>query len=109
MAASVADLDAFIDRVLADEGLDPGRLILFGFSQGTMMSLHVAPRRPAPVAGVVGFSGRLLVPERLKGETVSRPPVLLLHGDADEMVPPASLPEATETLQAQASTWRPSS
>jgi phospholipase/carboxylesterase len=100
MARAVAALDAFVDRVLADEGIEPERLILFGFSQGTMMSLHVAPRRREPVAGVVGFSGRLLGGDRLAAETVSRPPVLLIHGDADEMVPPESLPEAARALEA---------
>ena len=99
MARSAVDLDAFIDKVLADEGLPPERLVLFGFSQGTMMSLHVAPRRPEPVACIVGFSGRLLAPDRLAVEAVSRPPVLLLHGDSDEVVPPESLRQAGETLE----------
>lgn len=98
MTASAADLDAFIDKVLADEGLTADRLVLFGFSQGTMMALQVAPRRPAAFAGIVGFSGRLLHPERLGAEIVSRPPVLLVHGDADPMVPVASLPEAAAAL-----------
>jgi len=100
MAAAAADLDAFLDGVLADEGITPDRLILFGFSQGTMMALHVAPRRAVPVAGIVGFSGRLLQPDMLADEAVSRPAVLLLHGDADEMVPPESLPEAGNALTA---------
>lgn len=98
MKAAIADLNAFIDKVLADEGLEPGALALVGFSQGTMMSLHVAPRREAPLAAVVGFSGRLLEPDRLMPETVSKPPVLLVHGDADEMVPVESLSEAAEAL-----------
>jgi phospholipase/carboxylesterase len=99
LVRSAADLDAFVDRVLADEGLAPDRLVLFGFSQGTMLSLHIAPRRPEPIACIVGFAGRLLAPERLAAETVSRPPVLLLHGDADEIVPPESLPLAAEALE----------
>jgi phospholipase/carboxylesterase len=65
-----------------------------------MMSLHVTPRRAEPVAGVVGFSGRLLVPELLAAEVVSRPPVLLIHGDQDPMVPHESMPEAAEALRA---------
>jgi phospholipase/carboxylesterase len=77
----------------------PDRLALVGFSQGTMMSLHVAPRRSDAVAGVVGFSGRLVAPELLADEVVVRPPVLLIHGDVDEVVPPQSLPEAAEALQ----------
>ena len=99
MGRSVADLNAFLDRVLAEEGLAPERLALFGFSQGTMMSLHVAPRRAEPFACVVGFSGRLLGPERLGAEVLSRPPVLLVHGDADEIVAPESMPLAAEALQ----------
>lgn len=98
MVAAIDDLNAFVDQVLADEGLAPEALALVGFSQGTMMSLHIAPRRAKPLACLVGFSGRLLNPELLEAETVSRPPVLLVHGDADEMVPVQSLPEAADAL-----------
>jgi phospholipase/carboxylesterase len=98
MHAAARDLDAFLDQVLADEGITPDRLLLFGFSQGTMMALQVAPRRPTPVAGIVGFSGRLLNPDLLADEAVSRPPVLLMHGDQDDVVPPQSLPEAANAL-----------
>jgi phospholipase/carboxylesterase len=97
-AVSAGLLDRFLDDLLAEEGLRPSQMILFGFSQGTMMSLHVAPRRAEPVAGVVGFSGRLLVPERLEAEAVSKPPILLVHGDADDIVPIASLREAGDAL-----------
>ncbi|MBC57878.1 MAG: phospholipase [Confluentimicrobium sp.] len=98
MMRAVDDLNAFLDAVLADEGLSADQMILLGFSQGTMMSLHVAPRRAEAVAGVVGFSGRLLDPEALADEVVSRPPVLLLHGDQDDVVPVQSLPEAGDAL-----------
>jgi phospholipase/carboxylesterase len=100
MARAVDDLNAFLDQVMAAEGIAADRTILVGFSQGTMMSLHVAPRRAGELAGVVGFSGRLLGPERLASEVVVRPPVLLIHGDQDEVVPPQSLPEAAEALEA---------
>ena len=96
---SVEDLNAFLDAVLEEEGVTPSQVVLIGFSQGTMMSLHVAPRRAEPFAGVVGFSGRLLQPELLEDATLSRPPVLLVHGDADDVVPPQSLPEAAQALQ----------
>jgi phospholipase/carboxylesterase len=99
MALAVDDLNAFLDQVLVDEALPASRMILFGFSQGTMMALHVAPRRAAAVAGIVAFSGRLLQPEMLVDEAISKPPVLLVHGDSDDMVPPASLPEAAQALQ----------
>jgi phospholipase/carboxylesterase len=98
MAAAVEDLDAYLDCVLEAEGLTADRLALVGFSQGTMMSLHVAPRREAAVAAVVGFSGRLIAPERLTAESRVRPPVLLLHGDSDDVVPFASMQEAGQAL-----------
>jgi phospholipase/carboxylesterase len=100
MARAVDDLDAFLDRVMAEEGVPASQTVLVGFSQGTMMSLHVAPRRAEAVAGVVGFSGRLVAPEALAEEVRVRPPVLLVHGDMDDVVPPQSLPEAAEALQA---------
>ncbi|MBK5934336.1 phospholipase/carboxylesterase [Rhodovulum imhoffii] len=98
MRRAVDDLNAFLGELLDEEGLTPQRAILFGFSQGTMMALHVAPRHMPEFGGIVGFSGRLLTPEALAEETVSRPPVLLVHGDADEVVPVTSLPEAGEAL-----------
>jgi len=98
LMAAAADLNAFVDKVLADEALAPGALALVGFSQGTMMSLHIAPRRAEALAAVVGFSGRLLAPEALAGQVVSRPPVLLIHGDADPMVPVTDLPKARDAL-----------
>ncbi|MGI9391879.1 MAG: alpha/beta hydrolase [Boseongicola sp.] len=92
-------LNDFVDKVLADEGLSPDRLILFGFSQGTMMSLHIAPRRQEAIAGIVGFSGRLMFPEAVTVEAVSKPPVLLVHGSADDVVPFAEMQTAAEVLQ----------
>ncbi|WP_372572860.1 alpha/beta hydrolase [Ruegeria jejuensis] len=99
MTAATDDLNAYLDALMVDEDVLPEQVVLFGFSQGTMMSLHVAPRREDPVAGIVAFSGRLLNPEALSDEAVSRMPVLLVHGDADDVVPPQSLPEAAEALQ----------
>ena len=87
LLAAAQDLNAFLDARLAEEGLGPEALALVGFSQGAMMCLHIAPRRVAPIAGVVAISGRLLKPERLMGQTLSRPPVLLIHGDQDSVVP----------------------
>ncbi len=94
-----ADLEAFLDGVMVDEDLLPEQVIVLGFSQGTMMALHVVPRREDPVAGIVAFSGRLLEPELLADEAQSRPPILLIHGDMDDVVPPQSLPQAVEALQ----------
>ncbi len=100
LAAAAADLDAFLDGVLTAEGIAPARLFLFGFSQGAMMALHVAPRRAGGVGGIVACSGRLLVPERLAAEAVSRPPVLLMHGDQDQMVPFEDMGKAGRALDA---------
>jgi phospholipase/carboxylesterase len=94
------DLQTFLDGVMVDEDLLPEQVALFGFSQGTMMALHVAPRREDPVAALVAFSGRLLEPELLTDEVVSRPPVLLVHGDQDQVVPIQALPEAARALEA---------
>ena len=99
MQAAAADLNAFLDGILVDEDLLPEQMVLLGFSQGSMMSLHVAPRREDPIAGVIAFSGRLLQPELLPDETVSRMPVLLVHGDADDVVSVQSLPQAAQALE----------
>ena len=93
------DLDAFLDGVMVEEDLLPEQVVVLGFSQGTMMGLHVLPRREDPVAGLVAFSGRLLEPELLSDEVVSRPPVLLVHGDQDDVVPPQSMQAAAQGLQ----------
>lgn len=100
LVASARDLNTFLDARLSDEALAPSAMALVGFSQGSMMSLHVAPRRAEAVAGVVAFSGRLLVPERLMAEAVVKPPVLLIHGDQDQMVPFADMDLAGQALVA---------
>ncbi|MGJ5618764.1 alpha/beta hydrolase [Sulfitobacter sp. MF3-043] len=99
MMQSVEDLNAFLDALMVDEDVLPEQVVLFGFSQGSMMALHVAPRREDAVAGVVAFSGRLLSPEALVDEVRVKLPILLVHGDQDDVVPPQSLPQAAEALQ----------
>ena len=93
------DLNAYLDGVMVDEDLLPEQVAVFGFSQGTMIALHVLPRRDDPVAALVAFSGRLLEPELLADEVRCRPPILLVHGDQDAVVPVESLPQAAEALQ----------
>ena len=92
-------LDAFLDEALAARGLTDRELALVGFSQGTMMALYVALRRPQAVAAVVGYSGALVGAETLAAEIRARPPVLLVHGDADTMVPVAELARAAAALK----------
>jgi phospholipase/carboxylesterase len=99
--ARAADLiNAYLDAELARLGLDDSRLALIGFSQGAMMSVYVALRRARPMAGVVGYSGMLIDEENLAAEIASRPPILLAHGDADPVVPYASLQHAVGALSA---------
>lgn len=100
LTRSAALLDAWLDALMAETGLGADRIALLGFSQGTMMSLHVGLRRPAALAGIVGFSGMLLAPERLAQEAASRPPVLLIHGDRDDVVPFSAMAEAKAGLEA---------
>src|SRR5215475_6535416 len=98
--AAGALLDGFIDEELAKRGLAAGDAALVGFSQGCMMSLFVGPRRAEPLAGIVGYSGRLVGAEVLGEEVRSRPPILLVHGTHDPVVPYESLAEAETGLQA---------
>lgn len=79
-------LNQFIDAKLAELGLSDDALVLVGFSQGTMMALHLALRRKVAPAAVVGFSGLLIGPEVLAEELTARPPILLIHGQQDEVV-----------------------
>ncbi len=96
--SAAALLDAFLDDALAARGLADSQMAMVGFSQGTMMSLFVALRRANPPAAVVGYSGALIGPEELAREIRSRPPVLLVHGDADPVVPYSELGWAQKTL-----------
>lgn len=98
--ATAPILDAFIDAEMERHGVSAAQTALIGFSQGTMMSLFVAPRREEAFAGIVGFSGRLIAPELLAEEIKVRPPVVLVHGDADEVVPYESMALAEEGLTA---------
>jgi len=98
--AAAPTIDGFIDDQLAQHGLDDTRLALVGFSQGTMMSLFVALRRARPIAGVLGYSGALIGAETLSDDVVSRPPLMLVHGDADDLVPVEAMHGAVGALGA---------
>ncbi|MEX1147458.1 MAG: esterase [Sphingomonadales bacterium] len=92
-------LDAFIDARLAEYGLDESRLVLVGFSQGTMMSLHAGLRRDRALAGILGYSGALVGGHRLGEEIRSRPPVQLIHGDMDQILPLGNMTAAAQALE----------
>lgn len=91
-------LDAYLDETMAAYGLDESKTVLVGFSQGTMMALHVGLRRRKQLAGIIGFSGMLAGAELLQSELQNRPPVLLIHGDSDEMLPHILTQRAAEAL-----------
>ncbi len=95
---AAAVLNAFLDAELERAGLDDSRLALVGFSQGAMMALHVGLRRATACAGIAAFSGRLVAGGTLARDLVAKPPILLVHGDADEVVPVAAHYEAVSTL-----------
>lgn len=92
-------LDRFLDCELERYRLSADRLVLVGFSQGTMMALHVGLRRAMAPAGIVGYSGLLAGPEHLS-EITARPPIQLIHGEADDLIPVAALHIAREQLSA---------
>ncbi len=99
-AASAAPaIDAFIDRKLEQYGLPEAKLAIVGFSQGTMMALHVGLRRPRQVAAIVGYSGMLTGGHELSHLPITKPPVLLVHGSADPIVPVAALHAAKSELE----------
>jgi phospholipase/carboxylesterase len=100
-------LNGYIDAQLAAHGLSEDKLALVGFSQGTMMALHVGPRRAKTLAGVVGFSGMLADPEALAAEVVTKPPLLLVHGDRTTSCPSRPCTRPKSSSRAWASTSHP--
>ena len=98
-------LAAFLDAELARRALPPSALALVGFSQGTMMALHVGLRRAVAPAAIVGYSGMLVTPtdgdlDAMASEITARPPVLLVHGDRDDLIPPQAMLLASQALAA---------
>jgi phospholipase/carboxylesterase len=98
-------LDAFLQGELAGLGLPASKLALVGFSQGTMMALHVGLRRTVAPAAIVGFSGMVVMeegkgPDSLAPQVRSKPPILLVHGDRDEVIPVDALFLSTDALAA---------
>jgi phospholipase/carboxylesterase len=96
-------LDAFLDAELAQQGLDASKLALVGFSQGTMMALHVGLRRQRAPAAILGYSGMVVIEEgkgaeALKADIRAKPPILLVHGDRDDVIPLEALFLSTEAL-----------
>ena len=98
LARASDDLNAFLDDLAEETGLSPLHIGILAFSQGTMLALHALPKRAKPLAGIVGFAGRMMHPETLAAEVVAKPPVLLVHGDEDNVVPFAEMRRAGDAL-----------
>jgi phospholipase/carboxylesterase len=103
--AAAPGLNRFLDAELARRKLPASALALVGFSQGTMMALQVGLRRPTAPAAIVGYSGLFVLPNNAEPDAVvaeikSRPPVLLVHGDQDDLIPVEALFHATQALAA---------
>jgi phospholipase/carboxylesterase len=99
--AAAPMLDAFLSEVLAERRLPDRHLALVGFSQGAMLALHVGLRRPRQIGAIVAFSGAVYDTDNLlAGEIKSRPPVLMIHGEADQVVPFATMTASKELLKA---------
>src|SRR5919108_3372889 len=99
------NLSAFLDAELKRRNLPPSALALVGFSQGTMLALHVGLRRAVAPAAIVGYSGIFVLPnnaapDAFVDEIKSRPPVLLIHGDRDDLIPAQALFHASQALAA---------
>jgi len=90
-------LNVFLDEIAKETGVAAAKTVLVGFSQGTMMSLDIGPMRKDALAGIVGFSGRLIEVDRLTQAT-TKPPIQLIHGDQDEMVAYHSMADAETAL-----------
>ncbi len=94
-------LDRFLDAMLAQRRLPESHLALVGFSDGARLALQVGLRRPKPMAAIVSFSGALDEADGLFGDIQSRPPVLMIHGEADARAPFALMTATKERLKAQ--------
>jgi phospholipase/carboxylesterase len=103
--AAAPVLERFLDAELKRRNLPASALALVGFSQGTMMALHVGLRRATAPAAIVGYSGLIVLPpnagpDAVAGEIRARPPVLQVHGERDELIPVQAQPQSSEALAA---------
>ena len=93
-------LNPFLDAELARLGLPADAYALMGFSQGAMTVLFTGLRRAVAPRAILAFSGALLAPDSLAAEITHRPPVLLVHGEADDVVPASRSHDAEAALRA---------
>lgn len=97
---AVPKLNNYIDNQLAEWNMEEKNLVVVGFSQGGMMTCYTMPRRKNPCAGIISYSGLLVDPEGLKEEGIVKIPVLAMHGEDDDVVPPFNLNEIEKGFSA---------
>ena len=98
VAAARPGFDAFLDAEMDRLGVDERAVALVGFSQGTMLALHIGPQRKRTLAGILGYSGLLADPKALERDKHTAPPVMLIHGDMDQVIPVGALFGAAQGL-----------
>jgi phospholipase/carboxylesterase len=99
VARTAPTVHGFLDQLLRDANINESRMALLGFSQGTMMSLNLGLQRKVAPAAIVGFSGALLAADDFASTVTSRPPVLLVHGEDDGVVPFGAMARAKLQLE----------
>ena len=98
VAEVTATVNGYVDELLQEYGLEPSRCVQVGFSQGSIVSLHVVPRRQTPLAGLVAFSGFMVTADTLPDEIANKTPVALIHGEEDPVLPSSHSEDAGQVL-----------
>jgi len=92
-------LQNYIEQNLVKYQLNFKDLILIGFSQGAMMAVQLALRLPEACQAVISYSGAIVKPDILAQEIKSKPPIMLFHGDKDQVLPAENLFNADQALE----------
>jgi len=87
-------LNKLIDEVKERNSLSANQIVIGGFSQGCMISLQTGIKRKDKINSIIGYSGRIIDTEHLSKNIVSKPNIILMHGDIDQVVPIEGLLEA---------------
>ncbi len=87
-------LNKFIDEVKEKNNLSANQIAIVGFSQGCMISLQTGIKRKDKINSIIGYSGKIINTDHLGKNIISRPNIILMHGDVDQVVPIEGLLEA---------------
>ena len=92
-------INKYIDELLRIHGLNAKRCVLIGFSQGSMMAMHLGPRRGNQLGGLICVSGALITQDTLLAEIKSYPSVVIIHGSDDVVVDCSNSEQASSYLE----------